>query len=136
MSELTREKIEEWEDADEVMLYFLGGDECITLDGPRFHALCDAALRGMEMDTARAQAIKMMEEERERAERLERIAVFLWDLLDAIDTLDDACKDNDVAFRKMVYKRQQRRHEVATTDGYNLTFKDEALRKEGGDATK
>ena len=50
-------------------------------------------------------------------------AMFLWDLLDNIDTLDDACKGNDLAFRKAVRKQQQRRYEISASDGYNVTFK-------------
>ena len=36
----------------------------------------------------------------------------LWMLLDHIDTLDDACKDDNEAFRKLARKHQQRRHEI------------------------
>lgn len=40
----------------------------------------------------------------------EKVALDLWRLLDDIDTLDDACKDNDASFRKHVYAVQQKRH--------------------------
>ena len=46
---------------------------------------------------------------------------FLWNLLDNIDTLDDACKEDDVAFRKMAYREQRKRFQTGiTTDGYTL----------------
>lgn len=51
-------------------------------------------------------------------------ARFLWDLLDNIDTLDDASKSNDLAFRDHTRKQQQRRYEVSTSDGYVVTFKE------------
>lgn len=37
-------------------------------------------------------------------------ACFLWKLLDDIDTLDDACRENDRAFRDAVREKQKRRH--------------------------
>lgn len=52
----------------------------------------------------------------------EDIAKTLWQLLDDIDTLDDACKSNDEAFRKLTYKTQQKRHKYLVSDGYNLTL--------------
>ncbi len=48
----------------------------------------------------------------------------LWTLLDDIDTLDDACKSNDGAFRKVIRDIQQRRHKILTSDGYNLHLPD------------
>ena len=36
----------------------------------------------------------------------------LWKLLDDIDTLDDAAKDNDLAFRKGCYKVQRKRFDI------------------------
>lgn len=47
----------------------------------------------------------------------------LWQLLDDIDTLDDACRDDDAAFRRLVRGIQQKRHELATSDGYRLYWK-------------
>ena len=47
---------------------------------------------------------------------------FLWALLDDIDTLDDACKEHDKAFRKRAYKIQRRRYEISSSDGYTVTF--------------
>ena len=49
---------------------------------------------------------------------------FLWDLLDDIDTLDDACKEHDASFRKRAYAIQRRRYEISTSDGYTVTFRD------------
>lgn len=40
----------------------------------------------------------------------------LWKLLDDIDTLDDACKDNDVEFRKKCYQIQQKRWQIYNPD--------------------
>jgi hypothetical protein len=54
---------------------------------------------------------------------METTALRLYNLLDDIDTLDDACKSNDAAFRKHAYERQQKRHELADTDGYTVTWK-------------
>lgn len=47
----------------------------------------------------------------------------LWQMLDDIDTLDDACRDDDAAFRRLVRGVQQKRHELATSDGYRLYWK-------------
>jgi len=52
----------------------------------------------------------------------EKRARFLWDLLDDIDTLDDACKDDDAMFRRSVRKLHKRRWEISTSDGYTVTF--------------
>jgi len=55
--------------------------------------------------------------------RLQTIAEFLFGLLDDIDTLDDACRDDDATFREQVRKVQQRRFEVAVTDGQEVWWK-------------
>lgn len=47
---------------------------------------------------------------------------FLWQLLDDIDTIDDAAKDNDKRFRDMVRAVQQRRFEISRSDGYTVSF--------------
>lgn len=47
----------------------------------------------------------------------------LFGLLDDIDTLDDACRDNDAAFRKAVRAVQKRRFEFGDTDGYRVYWK-------------
>jgi hypothetical protein len=56
----------------------------------------------------------------------ESSARFLWDLLDNIDTLDDACKGDDLAFRNRVRRNQRRRFEISDSDGYVVTFKEPA----------
>lgn len=61
---------------------------------------------------------------------------FLWSLLDHIDTLDDAIKADDAAFRDAVRRAQQRRWETGiATDGYSLAIPGEwpAAIKELGD---
>jgi len=51
----------------------------------------------------------------------EQAIVFLWDLLDHIDTLDDAIKTDSPIFRDAVRKAQRRRFETEiTTDGMSL----------------
>lgn len=50
---------------------------------------------------------------------------FLFRLLDDIDTLDDACRNNDALFRERVRAVHRRRFEVVDTDGYSKTWKDE-----------
>ena len=49
-------------------------------------------------------------------------AEFLFGLLDDIDTADDAAKSDMITYRQMVRKINRRRFEVASTDGYNVTF--------------
>jgi len=56
-------------------------------------------------------------------ERMREIAEFLFQRLDDIDTLYDACKGNKEAFYAQVARIHPRRFEVADTDGYSLTFK-------------
>ncbi len=47
----------------------------------------------------------------------------LWNLLDDIDTLDDAARDNDVWYRKQAYIIQKKRWETGiTTNGYVITM--------------
>ncbi len=58
--------------------------------------------------------------------KLQGMVTDLWCLLDDIDTLDDACKSNNEAFRHLVRDVQKRRHEILTTDGYNLLLPQEA----------
>ena len=49
------------------------------------------------------------------------IAIFLFGLLDDIDTVSDIAKGNDKAYRKMVERIQNRRWETGmTTDGYRV----------------
>lgn len=49
-------------------------------------------------------------------------AVFLWSLLDDIDTVSDAVKSDDKHYRLLVERIQRRRFEVGSTDGYTITF--------------
>lgn len=59
-------------------------------------------------------------EEIKGVERLQKMVSDLWGLLDDIDTLDDACRSDDKAFRDSTRKVQQRRHKILTSDGYKL----------------
>ena len=52
--------------------------------------------------------------------KLKGMVTDLWCLLDDIDTLDDACKSNDEAFRHLARDTQKRRHKILTSDGYKL----------------
>lgn len=47
---------------------------------------------------------------------------FLFDLLDDIDTAGDIAKADDKLYRSIVEKAHRRRFEVASTDGYSVTF--------------
>ena len=71
-------------------------------------------------------ALNELEAERTR---LETIAQFLFARLDDIDTIDDAAKDDDHSYRVHVRRIQRRRFEVATTDGYTVTWKDSSITK-------
>ena len=53
-------------------------------------------------------------------ETLQNMVGTLWDLLDAIDTADDAAKDNKVTYRAIVRHLSSKRHAVLETDGYEL----------------
>lgn len=44
----------------------------------------------------------------------------LWSLLDHIDTLDDAARDNDLFFRNTTRAYQKKRFKVLESDGYSL----------------
>lgn len=50
------------------------------------------------------------------------IMEFLWKLLDDIDTMRDAAKNDDAGFIRAVERIQNKRWEVATSDGYTLKF--------------
>ena len=58
--------------------------------------------------------------------KLQGMVTDLWCLLDDIDTLDDACKSNDGAFRNLCRNTQMKRHRVLTSDGYNLHLPDKS----------
>lgn len=53
---------------------------------------------------------------------VQAVADFLFSLLDDIDTASDMAKSDDQAYRAMVHRLHRRRFEVATTDGYTVTF--------------
>lgn len=61
-----------------------------------------------------------------RSERdaLRGAAEKLWDLLDRIDTADDACRGNDTAFRQRAREAFHARHAIMSSDGYKLTLKE------------
>ena len=51
------------------------------------------------------------------------IIEYLWQIIDDIDTASDMAKSNDVAYRNMVEKLQEKRWNTGiTTDGYKLDF--------------
>lgn len=45
------------------------------------------------------------------------VAFDLWRVLDNIDTLDDACKDNDAEFRKQTIIQVKKRHGLLLLEG-------------------
>lgn len=51
------------------------------------------------------------------------IALYLFYLLDDIDTASDIAKGNDKLYREYVEAHHRRRFDVASTDGYSVTFK-------------
>jgi hypothetical protein len=56
-------------------------------------------------------------------ERLKADVVFLWSLLDDIDTASDMAKNNDASYRARVEQLQGRRHQRVISDGYdNVDF--------------
>lgn len=54
--------------------------------------------------------------------RLQTMVSDLWNLLDDIDTLDDACRSNDEVFRNLTRAEQQKRHQILASDGYSLSL--------------
>ena len=58
-----------------------------------------------------------------REEKIEDIAQYLFQLLDDIDTVDDMAKSDGQAYRIYVQDIQRKRFNVATTDGYKVTWK-------------
>jgi len=55
-------------------------------------------------------------------EACQRTIYLLWKLLDDIDTLDDACKGDDSAFRKQVYNIQQMRWQFISEKGIDELY--------------
>lgn len=59
-------------------------------------------------------------------------ALVLFNLLDDIDTLDDACREDDAAFRRLAMVKARRREDVgASFDGYTVAFIGERAYAEG-----
>ncbi len=54
----------------------------------------------------------------------QEVAEALWDLLDDIDTADDAFRDDDAGFRNYARKAVKERFKHAASDGYTLTWVD------------
>ena len=64
-----------------------------------------------------------LQTERVAHERTREDREFLWKLLDDIDTAADMAKSDDIAYRRLVDKIQQRRHEVGhSPDGHKLVW--------------
>ena len=55
-------------------------------------------------------------------ERLAKERDELWMLLDNIDTLDDACREHDDAFREMSRKHLRKRFEIHNPDASPATY--------------
>lgn len=55
--------------------------------------------------------------------RLHEIAMFLFDILDDIDTASDEAKNNHEWYRKRVEHLHRKRFEVMETDGYTVKVK-------------
>ena len=51
---------------------------------------------------------------------LQNMVAALWSLLDNIDTIEDIVKSNDKGFREGARKQHLKRHEILTSDGYEL----------------
>jgi hypothetical protein len=60
----------------------------------------------------------------------EERAKALWQLLDDIDTADDACREHDRAFRERTREFIKRRHAILSSDGYTLSVPSGALTPE------
>lgn len=56
-------------------------------------------------------------------EQLKEVALFLYAVLDDIDTVDDIAKADEAYYRESVRKLHKKRFEVAETDGHTVTFK-------------
>ncbi len=65
--------------------------------------------------------------------KAEAQCLFLWMLLDDIDTASDIFKDDYEALAKYVYRKAQERHKITTTDGYIISFNDVVPLNQPGD---
>lgn len=59
-------------------------------------------------------------DEEKDPDKLRNMVKYLWGLLDDIDTLDDAVKEDSEWFRTRTYAVQQKRYRILTSDGYSL----------------
>jgi len=59
--------------------------------------------------------------------------LFLWTLLDDIDTASDIFKDDYEGLAKYVYRKAQERHKIAHSDGHQLVFNDVTPLNQPGD---
>ena len=56
-----------------------------------------------------------------KCDDLEKTVVFLWGIIDDIDTYGDMAKSDDSLYRSLVERKQKERWESGiTTDGYDL----------------
>ncbi len=63
--------------------------------------------------------VRERDEARVELARVRTIAVHLWQLLDDIDTQDDASKSNDKHFRDCAYRIQRRRFDVLSDEEWD-----------------
>jgi len=64
-------------------------------------------------------ALKVIEAN-DRYEAMRTTALYLWGLLDDIDTFSDAYKDSYEALAKATYRKQRQRFNVGSSDGYTI----------------
>jgi len=75
------------------------------------------------LNAAKADEIKLRREVAQERDAFQSSAERLWQLLDRIDTLDDACRSDDALFRKLVRDTQQMRLQIAkSNDGQRLVW--------------
>ncbi len=78
--------------------------------------------RAAELADARA-AVRCLSGMVDEQVQTEGIARFLFQLLDDIDTASDIAKSDDALYRSLVREAHRRRFEVATTDGYGVSWR-------------
>lgn len=87
---------------------------------PNYHHML-AEHEGLNLPEARHCPVMAPIREEVKTTNWEAMAKALWGLLDDIDTLDDACMEDDARFRKLVRHIQHRRHEyLVSRDGQTL----------------
>lgn len=67
------------------------------------------------------------------AETVSAQRLWLWSLLDEIDTASDIFKDDYEGLAKYVYRKAQERHKIAHSDGHSLVFNDIVPLNQPGD---